>query len=67
MSLTFGPHRVRGKRGRGVSGKTIAFGLFKRDDQVYMEIVTMEIVTNCNKATLQTMIRGRVSADMLSC
>src|SRR5947199_9034980 len=24
MSLTFGPHRVRGKRGRGVSSKTIA-------------------------------------------
>jgi len=60
MSLTFGPHSVRGKR--AVSGKTIAFGLFKRDDQVYMEIVT-----NCKKATLQTMIRGRVSADMLSC
>ena len=56
MSLTFGPHSVRGKR--AVSGKTIAFGLFKRDDQVYMEIVT-----NCKKATLQTMIRGRVSAD----
>jgi RNase P subunit RPR2 len=28
----FGPHRVRGKRGRGASGKTIVFGLFKRDD-----------------------------------
>jgi transposase-like protein len=54
----FGPHRVRGKRGRGASGKTIVFGLFKRDDQVYTEIVT-----NCKKATLQAIIRGRVSID----
>jgi transposase-like protein len=54
----FGPHRVRGKRGRGASGKTIVFGLFKRDEQVYTEIVT-----NCRKVTLQAIIRGRVSAD----
>ena len=54
----FGPHRVRGKRGRGASGKTIVFGLFKRDDQVYTEIVT-----NCKKATLQAIIRGRVAID----
>lgn len=54
----FGPHRVRGKRGRGASGKTIVFGLFKRDDCVYTEIVT-----NCKKATLQAIIRGRVSAN----
>ena len=26
----FGPRRVRGQRGRGVGGKTIGFGLFKR-------------------------------------
>jgi hypothetical protein len=50
----FGPHRLRGKRGRGASGKTIVFGLFKRDDQVYTEIVT-----DCKKATLQAIIRGR--------
>lgn len=54
----FGPHRVRGKRGRGASGKTIVFGLLKRGDQVYTEIVT-----NCRKATLQAIIRGRVSID----
>jgi transposase len=30
---------VRGKRGRGASGKTIAFGLLKRDGKVYTEIV----------------------------
>ncbi|GAA4394126.1 hypothetical protein GCM10023186_46340 [Hymenobacter koreensis] len=31
----FGPRRVRGKRGRGASGKTIVFGLFKRGGQVW--------------------------------
>jgi transposase len=56
----FGSHRVRGKRGRGGGGKTIVFGLFKRDDYVYTEIVT-----NCRKATLQAIIRGRVSADAI--
>jgi transposase len=30
----FGTRRVRGKRGRGASGKTIVFGLFKRGRQV---------------------------------
>jgi len=31
----FGARRVRGKRGRGVRGKTIVFGLLKRDGNVY--------------------------------
>ena len=34
-----GARRVRGKRGRGAKGKTIVFGLLKRGDQVYTEIV----------------------------
>ena len=54
----FGPHRVRGKRGRGALGKTIVFGLLKRDDKVYTEIVP-----DCKKATLQAIIRGRVSVE----
>jgi transposase len=54
----FGPHRARGKRGRGASGKAIVFGLLRRDDSVYTEVVT-----NCKKATLQAIIRGRVSID----
>jgi transposase-like protein len=54
----FGPHRVRGKRGRGASGKTIVFGLLKRDDKVYTEIVP-----DCKKATLQAIIRGRVAPE----
>jgi transposase len=56
----FGPHRVRGKRERGAGRKTIVFGLFKLDDQVYTEIVT-----NCRKTTLQAIIRGRVSIDAI--
>lgn len=51
----FGPRRVRGVRGRGAGGKTIVFGLLKRGDQVYTEIVP-----NASKAALQKVIRGRV-------
>ncbi len=35
----FGPRRIPGKRGRGASGKTIVFGIFKRAGKVYTEIV----------------------------
>ena len=35
----FGARRVRGKRGRGASGKTIVFGLLKREGNVYTEVV----------------------------
>lgn len=35
----FGARRIRGVRGRGARGKTIVFGLFKRNDKVYTEIV----------------------------
>ena len=52
----FGARRVRGKRGRGAYGKTIVFGLFKRHGNVYTEIVP-----DCKKATLQRIIRGKVS------
>ena len=54
----FGPRRVRGKRGRGAGGKTIVFGLLKRDDCVYTEIVP-----NASKATLQAIIRGKVDPN----
>lgn len=54
----FGARRVRGKRGRGAAGKTIVFGIFKRNGCVYTEIVP-----NCKKATLQAIIRGRVSLE----
>lgn len=55
----FGPKRVRGKRGRGAGDKTIVFGLLKRGDDVYTEIVT-----NASKAILQAIIRGK--ADIAS-
>lgn len=56
----FGPRRVRGKRGRGAGGKTVVFGLFKRGGQVYTEIVP-----NCQKKTLQAIIRGKVDASAM--
>ena len=54
----FGPRRVKGKRGRGAFGKTIVFGLFKRNGKVYTEIVP-----NCSKNTLQAIIRGKVGLE----
>ena len=54
----FGAKRVKGKRGRGAKGKTIVFGLLKRDGKVYTEIVP-----DTQKATLQAIIRGKVSIE----
>jgi transposase-like protein len=54
----FGATRVRGKRGRGARGKTIVFGVLKREGKVYTEIVP-----NVTKATLQGIIRGKVEPD----
>ena len=52
----FGPRRVKGKRGRGSYGKTIVFGIFKRNGSVYTEIVP-----DCSRASLQGVIRRKVS------
>jgi len=54
----FGSRRVRGKRGRGASDKTIVFGLFKRGGKVYTEIVP-----DVKSATLQDIVRGRVDIE----
>jgi transposase-like protein len=54
----FGARRVRGKRGRGARGKTIVFGLLKRCNEVYTEIVL-----DCKSVALQRVIKGRVSVD----
>ena len=51
----FGPKRVKGKRGRGASSKTIVFGIFKRNGKVYTEIVP-----DAKKKTLQRIIRKRI-------
>lgn len=56
----FGPRRVRGKRGRGASGKTIVFGIFERDGRVYTEIVP-----DAKKRTLQAIIRGHVAPEVI--
>ena len=57
---SFGPRRVRGKRGRGAGGKTIVFGIFKRGGQLYTEIVL-----DCSKKTLQGVIRGKIDVTAL--
>ncbi|WP_338098837.1 IS1595 family transposase [Methanolapillus africanus] len=54
----FGPKRVKGKRGRGAGSKTIVFGLVKRQGKVYTEIVP-----DCSKSTLQSIIKGKVEPD----
>jgi len=54
----FGPKRVKGKRGRGAGDKTIVFGILKRRGQVHTEVIP-----NAEKATLQKIIRGRVSVE----
>jgi len=54
----FGPHRVKGKRGRGAASKVPVFGLYERGGRVYTEIVP-----NCSKRILQGIIRGRVDPN----
>jgi len=54
----FGARRVKGKRGRGAGGKTIVFGLYKRNGKVYTEVVP-----NVKTKTLQELIRGRVDIE----
>ena len=56
----FGPHRVRGKRGRGAGGKAIVFGIFKRDGKVYTEIVP-----DCSKKSLLAVIRGKIKPEVI--
>ncbi len=56
----FGARRVKGKRGRGAQGKTIVFGIFKRNGKVYTEIVP-----DCRRSTLQAVIRGKVKPESI--
>ncbi|MDD9856744.1 MAG: IS1595 family transposase [Gammaproteobacteria bacterium] len=50
--------RIKGKRVCGAFGKTAVFGIFKRNGQVQAEIVP-----DCQKATLQAIIRARADTD----
>jgi transposase-like protein len=54
----FGARHVKGKRGRGAYGKTIVFGLLKREGKVYTEIIP-----DVKAVTLQGVIRGRVDIN----
>lgn len=54
----FGPRRVKGKAGRGAGKKTPVFGIYKRGDKVYTEVVP-----DCSKAVPLAAIRGRVTLD----
>ena len=54
----FGAKRIRGKRGRGAYGKTIVFGIYKRNGSVYTEIVP-----NCSRTTLYAIIKGKINPD----
>ncbi len=51
----FGPHRVRGKRGRGAAGKTPVIGLLKRGENVFVSVVK-----NCSRQELMPVIKGQV-------
>ena len=52
----FGPHRVRGKRGRGAAGKIIVFGVYKRNGFVHTEIIP-----NASRASLLAVVERRVT------
>ncbi len=56
----FGAKRLKGvpgKRGRGTHKQPV-FGIYERNGRVYTEMVP-----NCNKKTLQAIIRGKVSTE----
>jgi transposase len=54
----FGARRVRGIRGRGAKGKTPVFGMLKRGDKVYVQIVK-----NCSMRELLPIIKGKADTN----
>ena len=50
----FGARRVRGIRGRGAKGKIHVFGMLKRGDKVYTQIVK-----NCSISELMPIIKNK--------
>jgi len=54
----FGARRVRGKRGRGAHGKTIVFGIIKRHDKVYTQIVK-----SCTAKELLAIVNEKVPKE----
>ena len=56
----FRAKRIRGKLGCGAYGKTIVFGLLKREWEVYTEIVP-----DAKKTTLQAIIKRRIDIQSI--
>lgn len=54
----FGSRYVRGKRGRGAFGKTIVFGIYKRNGKVYTEVVP-----DVRQSTLLQIVKGKVKKE----
>jgi transposase len=54
----FGARRVRGVRGRGARGKIPVFGILKRGDKVYTQIVK-----NCSMSELMPIIKGKTDEN----
>jgi transposase len=50
----------KGKRGRGAAGKTIVFGLLKRGDKVYVQVVD-----DTKRSTLMPIIADKIQADSI--
>jgi transposase-like protein len=55
MKAILEQEELGGKRGRGAAGKTPVFGVLKRDENVYVEIVK-----NCSKDELMPIIQGKI-------
>ena len=51
----FGARRVRGLRGRGAKGKTIVFGLKKRNGKVYTQVIK-----NCSQSVILPLINKKI-------
>ena len=52
----FGARRIRGRKGRGVFGKIIVFGLKKRKGNVYTQVIR-----NCSKTEILPLISSKIS------
>ena len=55
----FGARRVRGIRGRGARGKIPVFGMLKRGEKVYTQIVK-----NCSMNELMPIIKGKADKNV---
>ena len=56
----FGARRVRGIRGRGARGKIPVFGMLKRGDKVYTQVVK-----NCSVSEIMPIIKGKADEEAI--